>query len=171
MISGNPVSSEIERTGRPASASAVAVPPVEMISTPRSRRPRANSTIPVLSETDRSARAMRTSGPRATRTSSPASSVSVNRSMPDSIARPTLPLDHDAPRVVRVDSHRARRNQPHGLGQELVLDGLEPPPHFLDVAGVREFHGALEDDRAGIDSLIDEVNRDAEYLHAVRECL
>ena len=56
MISGKPVSSEIERTRMPFSVSARAVPPVEMISIPSSVRPRANSTIPVLSETESSAR-------------------------------------------------------------------------------------------------------------------
>ena len=61
MISGKPVRSVIERTGMPASSSAPAVPPVEMISTPSSARPRANSTIPVLSETDSSARPIWTS--------------------------------------------------------------------------------------------------------------
>ena len=56
MISGKPVRSVIERTGTPASSSWRAVPPVETISIPSSARPRANSTIPVLSETDSRAR-------------------------------------------------------------------------------------------------------------------
>src|SRR3954452_490885 len=60
MISGKPVKSSIARTARPASLSAVAVPPVETISTPSSASPRAKSTIPRLSETDSSARWMRT---------------------------------------------------------------------------------------------------------------
>src|SRR4051794_17153989 len=61
MISGKPVNSSIERTSRPPSRSAVAVPPVETSSTPRFARPRAKSTTPVLLETDSSARLMRTS--------------------------------------------------------------------------------------------------------------
>src|SRR3954453_4568045 len=60
MISGNPVKSSIARTFRPASSSEEAVPPVETSSTPRSASPCANSTIPRLSETDSSARRMRT---------------------------------------------------------------------------------------------------------------
>src|SRR3954451_22187917 len=60
MISGKPVKSSMARTGSPASVSADAVPPVETISTPSSASPRAKSTIPRLSETDSSARWMRT---------------------------------------------------------------------------------------------------------------
>ena len=56
MISGKPVRSETSRTGTPASDSSPAVPPVETSSIPSSARPRANSTIPVLSETESSAR-------------------------------------------------------------------------------------------------------------------
>src|SRR5687768_14354720 len=51
IISGNPVTSETFWTGRPAAASALAVPPVEISSTPLSTRPRARSTRPDLSET------------------------------------------------------------------------------------------------------------------------
>jgi hypothetical protein len=61
MISGKPVKSEIGRTATPAAWSSCAVPPVEMISTPSSTSPRANSTIPRLSETESSARATTTS--------------------------------------------------------------------------------------------------------------
>jgi len=61
MISGNPVRSEIWRTWSPDSVSSRAVPPVETISIPSSDRPCANSMIPVLSDTDSSARAIWTS--------------------------------------------------------------------------------------------------------------
>ena len=61
MISGKPVKSSIARTSSPAASSAWAVPPVEMISTPRSESPFANSTIPVLSDTESTARRIRTS--------------------------------------------------------------------------------------------------------------
>src|SRR3954454_19434728 len=60
MISGKPVKSSIGRTGSPAARSSAAVPPVYTSSTPSPARPCANSTIPRLSETDRSARRMRT---------------------------------------------------------------------------------------------------------------
>ena len=48
------------RTATPAPSSSWAVPPVEMTSMPSSVRPVAKSTIPRLSETDSSARRMRT---------------------------------------------------------------------------------------------------------------
>src|SRR3954451_23418270 len=56
IISGNFVRSEISCTGSPASASALCVPPVETRAIPRSLKPRAKSTRPVLSDTERSAR-------------------------------------------------------------------------------------------------------------------
>src|SRR3954452_2312036 len=61
MISGKPVKSSIARTCSPASVSSWAVPPVETISMPSSARPRAKSTIPRLSDTERSALRTRTS--------------------------------------------------------------------------------------------------------------
>eukprot|EP01136_Pigoraptor_vietnamica_P010839 Opistho-1_new@48974 len=54
-ISGKPVSSAASVTGRPWSASSLAVPPVEMSLMPRPCRACANSTMPVLSETEMSA--------------------------------------------------------------------------------------------------------------------
>src|SRR4051794_4887813 len=60
MLPGRPGKWWMPGTARRASVSAVAVPPVETISTPSSASPRAKSTIPRLSETDSSARWMRT---------------------------------------------------------------------------------------------------------------
>src|SRR5262245_57540819 len=57
IISGKPVSSETSRTARPASASALRVPPVETSSTFRAASARAKSTSPDLSETESRARA------------------------------------------------------------------------------------------------------------------
>src|SRR3989338_6582105 len=57
-ISGIPVTSEMSFTARPASRNCLAVLPVEMISTPHFPRPRAKSTIPLLSVTLMSARAI-----------------------------------------------------------------------------------------------------------------
>src|SRR5437588_3248316 len=56
-ISGAPVSSCTCLTGTPSLPSSAAVPPVERISMPSPASPLANSTIPDLSETERSARA------------------------------------------------------------------------------------------------------------------
>src|SRR4030065_2612872 len=57
-ISGKPVYSLTSITVRPASRSALAVPPVDSSSTPALARARAKSTGPVLSDTERRARLM-----------------------------------------------------------------------------------------------------------------
>src|SRR5271155_2711717 len=56
MISGNPVCSATSLTGMPWLVNSLAVPPVDNSSMPRSFSSRANSTIPVLSETLSNAR-------------------------------------------------------------------------------------------------------------------
>src|SRR6266436_3494058 len=56
IISGKPVRSDTSRTLRPASASARAVPPVEMSSMPKPSSRRANAINPVLSDTEMRAR-------------------------------------------------------------------------------------------------------------------
>jgi len=56
MISGKPVTSLTSRAAMPDCLSSLKVPPVERISTPRFASSRANSAMPVLSETDSSAR-------------------------------------------------------------------------------------------------------------------
>src|ERR1044071_2223943 len=56
IISGKPGTSDIPMTGSPASASALAVPPVDTSSHFLSDRTRANGTRPVLSETLSNAR-------------------------------------------------------------------------------------------------------------------
>src|SRR5215218_4344192 len=61
-ISGASVTAATSTTGSPASAIAVAVPPLETSSQPRSTRPWARSTTPVLSYTDTRARTFRSFG-------------------------------------------------------------------------------------------------------------
>src|SRR5262245_26683194 len=56
IISGNPVTWDTSSTLTPEERRRLAVPPVERISTSSDARPRANSTTPVLSETEISAR-------------------------------------------------------------------------------------------------------------------
>src|SRR6202521_6083952 len=56
MISGKPVYSATSLTATPWRVNSLAVPPVDSSSMPRSFSSRANSTIPVLSETLSSAR-------------------------------------------------------------------------------------------------------------------
>ena len=55
-ISGKPVTSSTSVTGMPESLSSLAVPPVEMICTPRSVRPLANDSRPLLLNTEMRAR-------------------------------------------------------------------------------------------------------------------
>ena len=64
--SGNSVTESTLVTAIPASSNAFAVPPVERISCPKCTNSRANSSIPALFETERSARLV--IGERAERT-------------------------------------------------------------------------------------------------------
>src|SRR5664280_480048 len=59
IISGKPVSAATSMTSRPASFSALAVPPVDTSSTPKPASAVAKSMRPVLSDTDSKARTMR----------------------------------------------------------------------------------------------------------------
>ena len=176
-ISGKPVKSSIARTGRPASASARAVPPVETISTPSSARPRAKSTIPSFSDTDSSARRTRTSPGAAG--STPAA-LEVARLPPAPIcreptraggARPRRAPRRASPRVGAVAAQRAGRDQAHRLGQQLVLERAQRREHLAGVGGVGQLHGALQDHGPAVDARVDEVDGHAEHLDAVVERL
>ena len=111
----------------PASRIAGAVPPVESSSTPASRRPRAKSTTPVLSETEISAR--RTSAAIRSALRHPQwprrRSTIRSRAHPARVyvlaqahARQLYRIDQNDPRRGRIDPHRARRDQPHDLRQQ-----------------------------------------------------
>src|SRR5579875_2843432 len=176
MISGKPVRSSIARTAMPASASVAAVPPVETISIPSSASPRANSTIPVLSETDSRARAI-CGPPGGTPAPSVPADVAVSASpltvsvgsLLASIPAATLPADPHAPRVGGVELDRPLRNLHHRLDEQLVLDRVQALEHLLGALCVGQLDRPLEDDRAGVHTRIDGVNGDAEHLHAVVE--
>ena len=155
MISGKPVKSSMARTSSPAASSADAVPPVEMISTPSSESPCAKSTMPVLSDTESTARRMRTS---------PGWVIAPPRD--DSQRR-----DQHAARVGRVDADGVARDQAYRLAQQLVLDRAQRVADRGGLGRLGEVERALEDDRAGVDALIDEVDGDTEHLHAVGERL
>src|SRR3954452_5938499 len=160
MISGKPVKSSMARTGSPASVSADAVPPVETISTPSSASPRANSTSPRLSETVSSARRTRTS-PGST-TSSASGSVVATFHL----------LDDHVPWRRRIDPHRAGREQFHGTRQQPMLDLVNPVLDRGDVPRIRiNRECLLQDDRARVDALVDEVDRHPHLLDPVRERL
>src|SRR5215210_647288 len=147
MISGKPVKPSIDRTVSPASRSCAAVPPVETSSTPRAARPRANSTTPVLSDTDSSARRIRTSPGCVT--SDPPSGRD------DSGSR----LHPDVPRIARIEPHRAAGDPADGGAEQLVLVGAQRRLDLRRVARVRKIDGALGDDRPRVDPRVDEVDR------------
>src|SRR3954452_15883179 len=105
--------------------------------------PRANSTSPRLSDTLRSARWIRTS---------PWATVSVAGGPVSAIC-----LHAHQPRVVRVEGHATRRDQPHRMRQQPVLDLVEMLPGRCDVAMVGKLEGFLQEDRPAVHALVDEV--------------
>src|SRR3954451_12970211 len=155
-ISGKPVYSSIARMSMPWSRSSRAVPPVETISTPRSARPRAKSTSPRLSETVRRARRTCTSPGW------------VTAALPPLVVAIGLLLEEHAPPTRRVEPHAPACQLPDGLGQQSMLDLMDPFLHGGDVTRIAfEGEGLLRDDRAGVDALVDEVHRDARDRHPV----
>src|SRR5215213_594053 len=144
------------RTERPAPSSSRAVPPVDTISTPSSASPRANSTSPRLSETVRSARRTRTS-PGGTTSTGPWSVVAISASLDDHVAR-----------RLGVDPHPSGRYEADRTRQQPVLDLVHSSLDRGDVARIRkDVERFLQDDRPGVDVLLDEVDGHAHDLHAV----
>src|SRR5881275_3285959 len=148
-ISGKPVYSSIARMSMPWSRSSRAVPPVETISTPRSARPRAKSTRPRLSETVSSARRTCTSPGR------------VTAALPPLVVAMAFLLEENAPSAGGIELRASARQAADGLGQEAMLDLMGPFLHGGDVARIAfDREGLLHDDRARVDALVDEVDRD-----------
>src|SRR3954451_9266591 len=149
------------RTDSPAPSSSRAVPPVETISTPSSASPRANSTRPRLSDTVSSARRTRTS-PGALTSSAPPSVVATQR----------LLVDGHETRIARVDAHGPRGDQADRPRQQLVLDLVDSLLDRRYVTSIRKkVERLLEDDRARVDALVDEVDRHPGDAHPVVERL
>src|SRR5215213_2207931 len=153
MIAGKPVKSSIARTLRPAASSACAVPPVDTSSIPRASSPLAKSTMPVLSDTESTARRIRTSPGCVTGADDRSGS------------------NEHAPWVGGVDADGVAGDQTDRLAQQLVLDRAQRVADRLGLRGRREVDRALQDDRAGVDALVDEVDGDAEDLDAVGDRL
>src|SRR3954447_8335732 len=126
MISGKPVNSSIARTSRPASCSTAAVPPVEMSSTSSEASPRAKSWMPVLFETDSSA--------RLTRTSPGCTMASIRRGR-----------YLDPAGVGGIDPDGAAGDAADGLREQVVLDRPQRVADLLRVRRVGQLDGALED--------------------------
>src|SRR4051812_25979913 len=122
-----------------------------MISTPSSTSPRANSTTPRLSETVISARSTRTS---------PGADVCT----PGAV-RTSLIDDHPA-RLRGIERDLSAGYQTHGSRQQLVLDLVDLLLDDGDVPSIRKVERSLEDDRAGVDALVDEMDGHARDLDA-----
>src|SRR4051794_34816900 len=141
----------------PASASSVAVPPVEMISTPRSLSARAKSTTPRLSNTDTSAR----------------STFSSPSSVGGCSAAASLPLDicalvdQDEPRIALVESDLPACDQADRAGEQLVLCLVQDRQDVLLAASVGKRNRVLQDDRTGVYPVVHEVDRNSPHLYPV----
>src|SRR3954449_6617882 len=165
-ISGEPVSSETSRTSMPASRSAAAVPPVDTISTPSRARPRAKSTIPVLSETEMSALLTLTASSGRAAASAPVAGVAGS-----AIACGLRFLHVHDPPITSIDLGSPGGDQADRLGKQLMLDLVNLPLQLRAVASVWHVDRPLHDDRAGGDPLVDEVHGDSGHRHPVFECL
>src|SRR3954452_8955601 len=155
-ISGKPVTSSMARVSTPASAKCRAVPPVETISTPSSRRQRANSAMPVLSDTVISARLTRTS---------PGAEISTSETVRTSL------IDGHPTWIRGVHSHLPPGYQTHRSRQQLVLDLLDPLLHDGEGPRIRKLVGLLKDDRPAVDPLIDEMHGYSGNFYPVLERL
>src|SRR4051794_15903943 len=145
-ISGKPVKSSIARVSTPASFRCFAVPPVETISTPSSRRQRANSAMPVLSETVISARLTRTSARAVTSTSE--------------TVRTSLIDDHPT-RIGGIHAHLPPGYETYSSWQQLVLYLVDKLLHNGDVPRIGKVEGLLKDDRPAVDAFVDEMDRNS----------
>src|SRR5690349_22921730 len=123
-ISGKPVYSSIARMSIPWSRSSRAVPPVDTISTPRSASPRAKSTSPRLSDTVSRARLTCTSPGW------------VTAALPPLVVAMRFLLEEHAPSAGRIELRTPAGEQAYGLGQEAMLDLVDPILDGGDVARI-----------------------------------
>src|SRR5436190_16024581 len=147
----------------PASESSLAVPPVETSSTPSSLSPRAKSTTPRLSDTVRSARW--TSRPPDGAGSGPLRSAGVATLVP------VVALDHHEPRILGIEPDAPSRDQPDRPRQQAMLHPVHPILDLVDPRRVGKLDRLLQDDRAAVDSFVDEVHGHADQLYPVLERL
>ena len=139
---GKPVTAATSVTGRPASRSARAVPPVDTSSNPRATRPRPKSARPALSETDSSAR--RGAGTRAS-------------ARPGRSGRPA-----GRARPVSAPASSAAT----GAGSSRCSTGVDPRQQRRLVVAGQDRHGLLRDDRPAVERRVHEMDRAAGDGHA-----
>src|SRR5215212_10232465 len=73
--------------------------------------------------------------------------------------------------MVRVRADGVAGDERDRLAQQVVLDRAQRGENLLLGGRGRQLDGALQDDPAGVDAVVDEVHGDAEHLHAVVERL
>src|SRR6185295_3690873 len=168
IISGKPVGAETSRTVSPASASALAVPPVEISSIPWPSSALAKSTRPVLSDTDSRARVigrsvMRSVVPGLAEGQSPESITTIPSMSAMCESTTVCGYGFRAPRFARPrnDGSSQRKLGFFARGAADRLGGLgvrEGPVHARHLAGVAiddDLHGAARPVGSGeIDALL-----------------
>src|SRR5437868_7172789 len=114
------------------------------------------SSTPRLSDTESSARRIRTS---------PASMISVEV---DSVASDISSfLDQDPARILWVDPYRTAREEPDRTWKQLVLDRVNGLLDRLKLRRIRKLERLLQDDRPAVHPLVHEVDRHAHHAYAV----
>src|SRR4051812_6027894 len=121
----------------PASARCLAVPPVDTISTPSSRRQRAKSATPVLSDTVMRARCTRTS---------PGAEICTSEAVRTSL------IDDHPTRIRGIDRDFPPGYETYGLRQQFVLDLVNLLLDDGYVTRIRKLERSLKDDRAAVDT-------------------
>src|SRR5690606_37986304 len=178
--SGKPVRSATSVTGMPSPSMSVADPPVETIATPASCSPRTRSSRPVLTKTEMSAR--RTGrrswvGPGLlTETAMVMAPIAAGVVLVAGCTQAGDAVPCDSPVVVHL-----RQSSPPMLpagqrapvppqpadevDEQLALLHLDPLVQRLLGVAVEDLDRALGEDRAGVDSCVDEVRRRPGDLH------
>src|SRR3954463_13559528 len=135
----------------PASPISLAVPPVEMISTPSSLRARAKSTMPRLSKTDTSARST-FSSPR-----SACNWTAVELLPSDTGLQHALVYAHE-PRAALIHADTSAGDQPDRVRQELVFCLVQDRQDVLLAPSVGKRYRLLQDDRTGVHAVVHEMD-------------
>src|SRR2546422_10129053 len=76
-------------------------------------------------------------------------------------------VDQDEPWIWGVEADASPRDQADRPGQELVFCFVQDRQGVLLASSVGKVNSLLQDDRAGIDSVVHEVDRHSPHLHAV----
>ena len=83
------------------------------------------------------------------------------------IAHLRAAADDHPPGVLRIGPHGSVGDEADRLGQQFMLDRVQPIEHVGGIGRLRELDRALENDGAAVDPVINEVDGDAEHLDPV----